>query len=108
MAMSKVILKMMPGIERPAIAAIWPTLRSRSVILDVGATIGADSQQLVDFAVMGEAMARSLFDIKRPTVGLLNVGVEEIKGNGQVREAGAILRESDLPIEYHGFVEGDP
>lgn len=107
MAMSKVILKMMPGIERPVIAAIWPTLRSRSVILDVGATIGVDAQQLVDFAVMGEAMSRSLFDIKRPTVGLLNVGVEEIKGNGQVREAGAILRESDLPIEYHGFVEGD-
>lgn len=107
MAMSKVILKTMPGIERPAIAAIWPTLRGRSVILDVGATIGADAQQLVDFAVMGEAMARSLFDMKRPTVGLLNVGVEEIKGNGEVKAAGAILRESQLPIEYHGFIEGN-
>ncbi len=107
MAMSKVILKTMPGIERPAIAAIWPTLRGQSVILDVGATIGADAQQLVDFAVMGEAMFRSLFEIKRPTVGLLNVGVEEIKGNGAVKEAGAILRESQLPIEYHGFVEGN-
>lgn len=107
MAMSKVILKMMPGIERPAIAAIWPTLKDRSVILDVGATIGADADQLVDFAVMGEAMSRSLFGIERPTVGLLNVGVEEIKGNGQVKEAGAVLRDSVLPIEYAGFVEGD-
>ncbi len=107
MAMSKVILKTMPGIERPAIAAIWPTLRGRSILLDVGATIGADARQLVDFAVLGEAMARSLFDIKRPTVGLLNVGVEEIKGNDHVRKAGAILRETELPIEYHGFVEGD-
>ncbi len=107
MAMSKVILKMLPGIERPAIAAIWPTLRDRSVILDVGATIGADADQLVDFAVMGEAMSRSLFGIERPTVGLLNVGVEEIKGNGQVKEAGAVLRDSVLPIEYAGFIEGD-
>ncbi|NNF79574.1 MAG: phosphate acyltransferase PlsX [Rhizobiales bacterium] len=107
MAMSKVLLKMMPGIERPAIAAIWPTLRDRSVILDVGATIGADADQLVDFAVMGEAMSRSLFGIDRPTVGLLNVGVEEIKGNGQVKEAGAVLRNSVLPIEYAGFIEGD-
>ena len=107
MAMAKVVLKTMPGIERPAIAAIWPTLRDRSVILDVGATIGADADQLVDFAVMGEAMSRSLFNIDRPTVGLLNVGVEEIKGNGQVKEAGAILRESVLPIEYAGFIEGN-
>ena len=107
MAMSKVILKMMPGIERPAIAAIWPTMRGRSIMLDVGATIGADADQLVDFAVMGEAMSRSLFGIERPTVGLLNVGVEEIKGNGQVKEAGAVLRDSVLPIEYAGFIEGD-
>lgn len=107
MAMSKVVLKMMPGIERPAIAAIWPTLKGPCVMLDVGATIGADAQQLVDFAVMGEAMSRSLFNKERPTVGLLNVGVEEIKGNDDVKEAGAILRESQLPIKYHGFIEGN-
>ena len=107
MAMSKVILKMMSQIERPAIAAIWPTLRGESIVLDVGATIGADSKQLVDFAVMGEAMARSLFGLKTPVVGLLNVGEEEVKGIEAVKEAGAILRRSDLPIEYYGFVEGN-
>lgn len=107
MAMAKVILKMMAEIERPAIAAIWPTLRGESIVLDVGATIGADAKQLVDFAVMGEAMARSLFGLKTPTVGLLNIGEEEVKGIEAVKEAGAILRNSDLPIEYYGFVEGD-
>jgi glycerol-3-phosphate acyltransferase PlsX len=106
MAMSKVILKMMAEIERPAIAAIWPTLRGESIVLDVGATIGADAAQLVDFAVMGEAMARSLFGIKTPTIGLLNIGEEEVKGIEAVKQAGAILRNSDLPIEYYGFVEG--
>jgi glycerol-3-phosphate acyltransferase PlsX len=108
MAMSKFCLKSLPGIERPAIAAIWPTLRGESIVLDVGATIGADAQMLVDFAVMGAAMARSVFGLDRPTVALLNVGVEEIKGVEEVREAGRILRELDHPgFEYRGFVEGD-
>jgi glycerol-3-phosphate acyltransferase PlsX len=107
MAMAKVILDTMPGIDRPAIAAIWPTLKGESIVLDVGATIGADADQLVDFAIMGEALARCLFGIERPTVGLLNIGVEEIKGIEQVKEAGRRLRELKLPIEYVGFVEGD-
>jgi len=107
MAMARFVLKTMPGISRPAIAAIWPTLRSESVVLDVGATIGADATQLVEFAVMGEAMARCLFGLEKPTVGLLNVGVEEIKGVEQVKEAARLLRELDMPIEYAGFVEGD-
>jgi glycerol-3-phosphate acyltransferase PlsX len=108
MAMSKFCLKPLPGIERPAIAAIWPTLRGESVVLDVGATIGADTRMLVDFAVMGAAMARCIFDLDRPTVGLINIGVEEIKGVEQVREAGRILREMDHDgFEYRGFVEGD-
>jgi glycerol-3-phosphate acyltransferase PlsX len=107
MAMARFILKTLPGISRPAIAAMWPTLRSESIVLDVGATIGADASQLVEFAVMGEAMARSLFGLEKPTVGLLNVGVEEMKGAEQVKEAGRILRDSNLPIEYAGFVEGD-
>jgi glycerol-3-phosphate acyltransferase PlsX len=107
MAMARFILKTMPGISRPAIAALWPTLRSESVVLDVGATIGADALQLVEFAIMGEAMARCLLHLDRPTVGLLNIGVEEIKGIEQVKEAGRLLRESNLPIEYYGFVEGD-
>jgi glycerol-3-phosphate acyltransferase PlsX len=107
MAMAKVILKTMPHIERPAIAAIWPTLRGESIVLDVGATIGADAQQLVEFAVMGEAMARVMFGVKEPSVGLLNIGVEEVKGLDEIKEAGALLRKADLPIRYYGFVEGD-
>lgn len=107
MAMAKIILDTIPGIGRPAIAARWPTLKGQSIVLDVGATIGADAEQLVDFAIMGEAMARSLFGLERPKVGLLNVGVEEIKGVEEVREAGRLLRDSGLPMEYLGFVEGD-
>jgi phosphate acyltransferase len=108
MAMSKFCLRTMAAIERPAIAAIWPTLRGESIVLDVGATIGGDAQQLVDFSVMGAAMARALIEVARPTVGLLNVGVEEIKGQEEVKEAGRLLRQANLStLEYHGFVEGD-
>ena len=94
MAMSKFEFKTLPGIERPAIAALWPTLRGESIVLDVGASIGADAEHLVDLAVMGAAMARILFGLERPTVGLLNIGVEEVKGLEQVREAGRMLRET--------------
>jgi phosphate acyltransferase len=108
MAMSKFCLRTMSNVERPAIAGIWPTKRGESIVLDIGATIGADSQQLLDYALMGGAMARSLFEVKRPTVGLLNVGVEEIKGQEEVKEAGRLLREANLDtIDYSGFVEGD-
>ncbi|MFO1033038.1 MAG: phosphate acyltransferase PlsX [Hyphomicrobiales bacterium] len=107
MAMARFILRTIEGIERPAIAAVWPTLRGQSVVLDVGATVGADARQLLEFAVMGEAMARCLFGLQQPSVGLLNIGVEEIKGNEEVKEAGRMLRELKLPIHYHGNVEGD-
>jgi glycerol-3-phosphate acyltransferase PlsX len=108
MAMALFCLRTMANIERPALAGIWPTLKGESIVLDVGATIGADAQQLVDFALMGGAMARALFELKRPSVGLLNVGVEEVKGQEEVKEAGRILRESDFEsIRYSGFVEGD-
>jgi phosphate acyltransferase len=108
MAMAKVCLHMLPLIDRPAIAAMWPTTRGESIVLDVGATIGADAQHLVDLAVMGAAMARIVFDIDLPTVGLLNVGVEEIKGIEEVKAAGRMLRETTWPnLQYHGFVEGD-
>jgi glycerol-3-phosphate acyltransferase PlsX len=106
MAMSKLLLKTTEGVSRPAIAGIWPTLRGRSIVLDMGATVGADADQLVSNAIMGAAMARCLFGIRRPLVGLLNIGVEEIKGVEAVREAGALLREADLPLDYRGFVEG--
>jgi phosphate acyltransferase len=108
MAMAKFNLKTLPGIDRPAIAALWPTLRGESIVLDVGASIGADAQHLVDLAVMGAATARILFGVERPSVGLLNIGVEEAKGLEQVREAGRILREEKLPgLDYSGYVEGD-
>jgi phosphate acyltransferase len=107
MAMAKFSLKTMPGISRPAIAALWPTLRGESIILDVGASIGADAEHLVDLAVMGSAMARVLLDVDRPKVGLLNIGVEEVKGLEPVREAGRILREAKIPgLDYIGFIEG--
>ncbi|MEN6543227.1 phosphate acyltransferase PlsX [Parvibaculum sp.] len=107
MAMSKVILKTMPHVERPALAALWPTMRGESVVLDVGATIGPDAFQLVQFAVMGEAYARVILGVERPTVGLLNIGEEEVKGTEQVKDAAQMLREAKLPIQFHGFVEGD-
>lgn len=108
MAMAKFCLRTMATIDRPAIAAIWPNLRGESVVLDVGATIGADAHQLIDFAILGTGMARSIFGINRPTVGLLNVGVEEIKGQEEVKEAGRMLREADMAsMDYRGFVEGD-
>lgn len=108
MAMSKFCIRTMPQIDRPAIACVWPTVRGESIVLDVGASIGADAQHLVDLAIMGSAMARIVFDLERPTVGLLNVGVEEVKGLEEVKAAGRLLREWNLPaLQYHGFVEGD-
>ena len=97
MAMSKFCLRTMAQIDRPAIAGIWPTLRGDSIVLDVGASIGADSQHYVDLAVMGAAMASIVFGVAKPTVGLLNVGVEEIKGIEEVKAAGRMLREAELP-----------
>src|SRR4029450_9366435 len=87
MAMAKICLQMMPLIGRPAIAAVWPTVRSKSIVLDLGATIGADARHLVDLAIMGSAMARIVLAIERPTVGLLNIGVEEVKGNDEIEAA---------------------
>ena len=108
MAMARFCLRTLPGIDRPAIAAVWPTVRGDSVVLDLGATIGGDAQHLKALAVMGSAMARVLFDLERPTVGLLNIGVEEIKGGEEIREAAELLRALDLPqLEFIGFVEGD-
>jgi glycerol-3-phosphate acyltransferase PlsX len=108
MAISKLLLRPIAEIERPAIAALWPTIDAECIVLDVGANIGASPSQLCEFALMGAAMARALFHVERPSVGLLNVGVEEIKGNEDVKQAHAILKEIvDLPIDYRGFVEGD-
>ncbi len=108
MAMAKFHLRTMAGLERPAIAARWPTLTGAAVVLDLGATIGADAPHLVNLAVMGSAMAHILCGVNRPKVGLLNIGVEEVKGLEEVREAGRILRETARPqLDYVGFVEGN-
>jgi glycerol-3-phosphate acyltransferase PlsX len=108
MAMARFCLRMLPGVDRPAIAGVWPTARGDSVILDVGATIGGDAQHLKALAVMGSAMASVLFDLERPTVGLLNIGTEEMKGREEIREAAELLRKLDLPqMKFIGFVEGD-
>ena len=108
MAMARFNLHTLPGIDRPAIAAVWPTARGDSVVLDLGATIGGDARHLVALAVMGSAMASVLFNRERPTVGLLNIGVEEMKGHEEIREAADLLRAMNLPqLEYVGFVEGD-
>jgi phosphate acyltransferase len=108
MAMARFNLRTLPGIDRPAIAGLWPTSRGDSVVLDLGASIGGDAQHLVALALMGSAMASVLFNIERPTVGLLNIGVEEIKGHEEIREAAELLRAMNLPqLNYIGFVEGD-
>jgi glycerol-3-phosphate acyltransferase PlsX len=107
MAMSMFQLGVLDGIDRPAIAALWPTKRGQTVVLDVGANVATDTQQLVDFAVMGQAFARAILGLERPLVGILNVGAEDLKGNDAVRGAAQRLRHAKLPIEYCGFVEGD-
>ncbi|MBV9992249.1 MAG: phosphate acyltransferase PlsX [Alphaproteobacteria bacterium] len=107
MAMSMFQLGVLEGLSRPAIAALWPTKRGQSVVLDVGANVSSDADQLVDFAVMGEAFARAVLGLERPSVGILNVGSEDMKGHDAVKSAAQALRGATLPIEFHGFVEGD-
>jgi phosphate acyltransferase len=106
MALAKFILKTLPGIERPAIASLMPTRRSETVVLDLGANTECDADNLVQFAVMGEVFARAVLGIPQPTVGLLNIGTEDGKGNDTLRDAAATLRSSPLAIEFRGFVEG--
>lgn len=107
MAMAKIVLRTVPGIDRPAIASYYPTLRGESVMLDLGANVECDADNLVQFAVMGEVFARTVLGVSKPSIGLLNVGSEEQKGHEEVRAAAAALRGTDLPILFHGFVEGD-
>jgi len=107
MAMAKFVLKTLPGINRPAIASFFPTLRGESVMLDLGANVQCDAENLIDFAVMGNAFARSVLGLQQPTYALLNVGSEEIKGHESLQEASAVLRSSNLPGRFLGFIEGD-
>ena len=109
MAMSKLALRTMPGIDRPALAALLPTLGDTDlVMLDLGANTECDAQNLVQFAVMGSAYARTVLGLKRPRVKLLNIGTEELKGTDELKEAAALLRDADyLPMTFSGFTEGD-
>ncbi|MBV9523462.1 MAG: phosphate acyltransferase PlsX [Alphaproteobacteria bacterium] len=107
MAMAKFALKMLPGIDRPAIASFFPTKRGESVMLDLGANIECDEDNLVQFALMGDAFARTVLGLVQPTVGLLNVGSEDVKGNDAVRGAAAKLRDDSSPVKFHGFIEGN-
>jgi phosphate acyltransferase len=107
MVLSKVLLHMAPNAHRPVIAASWPTVRGASVVLDVGANVECAASQLVEFAIMGEAFYTALHGVKSPSIGLLNIGTEDLKGNAVVREADALIRNADLDLNYQGFVEGD-
>ena len=107
MAMAKFVLHMLPGISRPAIATYFPTQSGESVMLDLGANVECDADNLVQFAVMGQVFARRVLGLEHPSVGLLNVGEEDLKGNQAVKNAAGILQDTDLPIRFHGFVEGD-
>lgn len=107
MALAKIVLKALPGIHRPAIASIFPTRRGETVVLDLGANVECTAENLVQFAVMGEVFARTVLGVLKPTVGILNVGSEETKGNETVQAAAKQLQDSRLPIEFHGFIEGN-
>ena len=106
LALAKIIVKTLPGIDRPAMAAIGPSARGDVVMLDLGANVACDVRNLVEFAVMGDVFARTVLGLTEPTIGLLNVGAEEMKGDEQLRQAADALRESYLAPQFHGFVEG--
>jgi phosphate acyltransferase len=107
MAIGMLQLRLTPGIDRPALTASWPTLTGKAVVLDVGANVSASAEQLVEFAIMGEAFHRAVFGSKRPKVGLLNVGSEDEKGHEEIKNAAKLMREAKVDLEFAGFVEGD-
>ena len=109
MAMAKLSLRTMPGIDRPALAALMPTLgQNDTVMLDLGANTEVDARNLVQFAVMGAAYARTALDLESPRVALLNIGTEEMKGTDNIREAAAELRDAaHLRLDFRGFIEGN-
>jgi len=107
MALSKILLKSIPGIARPAICTVIPTEKGRAVMLDMGATVSAEASNLTQFSLMGNIFAQEMLKKSRPTVGILNMGVEEIKGHGAVQEAAALLRQIPEIVNFVGFIEGD-
>ena len=107
MALAKVVIKTLPGIDRPALAALVPSSKGDVVMLDLGANAVCDSRNLVEFAVMGDVFARAVLGLPAPSIGLLNIGSEELKGDDRVRQAAEVLRASHLGPQFRGFVEGD-
>lgn len=107
MALAKIVIKTLPGIDRPALAAMIPSARGDVVMLDLGANTVSDARNLLEFAVMGDVFARAVLGLPSPTIGLLNVGSEELKGDERVRHAAEALRISYIGPQFHGFVEGD-
>ena len=107
MALSMFILRKVEGVHRPALVASWPTRKGVTAMLDLGADIAADAEQLVEFAIMGVAFARAVNGVQNPKVALLNIGEEELKGHESIREAARLLRTSNLPIDFRGFIEAD-
>ena len=107
MALAKFVLRMLPGVDRPAIATMLPTQTGESVMLDLGANIECDAENLVQFALMGAIFCRTVLGRSNPTIGLLNIGTEELKGHDEVRIAASILRERPIPGRLYGFVEGN-
>ena len=105
MATAKFVLKTLRGIDRPAIISALPTMKGHTYVLDLGANVDSSAEHLVQFAIMGSVLAESIEGRKKPTIGLLNIGAEDIKGNEQVKKAAILLSQTDL--NYIGFVEGD-
>ncbi|MEM8616824.1 MAG: phosphate acyltransferase PlsX [Pseudomonadota bacterium] len=107
MALSMLALRKMEGVHRPGMTAIWPTIAGRTIVLDVGANLDADSDQLVTFAIMGEAYARAVTGKTKPTIGLLNIGAEEGKGRDTLKLAAERLSDPVLGLDFRGYVEGN-
>ncbi len=107
MAVAKLGLRTMPGIDRPAICASWPSPEGMGAVLDVGANVECSAEQLVEFAIMGEAFHRAVHGKAKPTVGLLNIGTEDVKGHDEIKRAAKLIRDCGLDMDFRGFVEGD-
>jgi len=106
LALAQIVLKTLPGIDRPAMAAIGPSARGDVVMLDLGANVKCDARNLVEFAVMGDVFARTVLGLPAPSIGLLNVGSEELKGDERLQRAAEVLRASHIAPQFVGFVEG--
>ena len=106
MATARFVLKTLPGIDRPAICSTLPAIKGHTHMLDLGANVGSDPDHLLQFAVMGSSLVKAMDNNPNPTIGLLNIGSEEIKGDATIKAAGKLISENS-DLNYYGFVEGD-